>query len=31
MKDILDTIYSRRSIRIFDRKKLDKETITNLT
>ncbi len=30
MKDILKTIFSRRSIRIYDRKKLDKETITNL-
>ena len=30
MKDILDTIYSRRSIRIYDRKKLEKETIANL-
>ena len=30
MKDILETIYSRRSIRIYDRKKLEKETITNL-
>lgn len=30
MKDILETIFSRRSIRIYDRKKLDKETITNL-
>jgi nitroreductase len=30
MNDILETIYSRRSIRIYDRKKLEKETITNL-
>ena len=30
MKDILETIYSRRSIRIYDRKKLEKDTITNL-
>ncbi|MCJ7520416.1 MAG: nitroreductase family protein [Anaerolineaceae bacterium] len=30
MKNILDTIFSRRSIRIYDRKKLDKETITDL-
>jgi len=30
MKDILETIYSRRSIRIYDRKKLEKETINNL-
>jgi nitroreductase len=30
MKDILETIYSRRSIRIYDRKKLEKETISNL-
>ena len=30
MKDILDTIFSRRSIRIYDRKKLDKETIADL-
>jgi nitroreductase len=30
MKDILDTIYSRRSIRVYESKKLDKETITQL-
>jgi nitroreductase len=30
MTDILDTIFSRRSIRVYDRKKLDKETITKL-
>jgi nitroreductase len=30
MSNILDTIFSRRSIRIYDRKKLDKETITDL-
>jgi nitroreductase len=30
MKDILDTIFSRRSIRVYDSKKLDKETVTKL-
>jgi nitroreductase len=30
MKDILDTIFSRRSIRVYDSKKLDKKTIIKL-
>ena len=30
MEDALDLIFKRRSIRIYDRKKLDKETITKL-
>ncbi len=30
MEDILELIFKRRSIRIYDRKKLDKETITKL-
>jgi nitroreductase len=30
MEDVLDLIFKRRSIRIYDREKLDKETITKL-
>lgn len=30
MEEILDLIFKRRSIRIYDRKKLDKETLTKL-
>jgi nitroreductase len=30
MEDVLDLIFKRRSIRIYDRKKLEKETITKL-